>query len=230
MKHRNSHLLVGYWSRLGRGGQIPDQADIDPRGIKRMLPCVFILDADNPARPTYRLAGTLLCERFGQELKGTSFLGHWEAAARDTLQFLMRRALSARQAVCLSAIGTTAQCATVEMETILAPLTFGPGAPRRFLGITQFLGDTASLAGRPIACERLIGSAAIRENETPSQPLDPPPPAPTIMGSRRPALKPPQLRLVVSQDKPAAQHFSAGDAMGKLIAALDIAPAIRLVR
>ena len=43
MKHRNSHLLVGYWSRLRKGRDLPDQTDIDPRAIKRMLSYVFIL-------------------------------------------------------------------------------------------------------------------------------------------------------------------------------------------
>ena len=37
MKHKNSHLLVGYWSRLRKGREVPDQTDIDPRAIKRLL-------------------------------------------------------------------------------------------------------------------------------------------------------------------------------------------------
>ena len=69
MKHKNSHLLVGYWSRLRNGRDVPDQTDVDPRAIKRMLSQLFILDAINPGRPMYRLAGTGLCERFGMELK-----------------------------------------------------------------------------------------------------------------------------------------------------------------
>ena len=76
MKHKNSHLLVGYWSRLRSSRAVPDQADIDPRQIKRLLSYTFILDCENPQRPVYRLAGTGLCERFGFELKGTGFLAH----------------------------------------------------------------------------------------------------------------------------------------------------------
>src|ERR1700744_4944560 len=79
MKHKNSHLLVGYWSRLRKGRDVPDQTDIDPRAVKRMLSYAFILDCENPGRPVYRLAGTALCERFGFELKGTGFLAHWES-------------------------------------------------------------------------------------------------------------------------------------------------------
>jgi len=60
MKHKNSHLLVGYWSRLRAGRDVPDQTDIDPRAIKRLLSYTFILDCENPARPIYRLAVAVL--------------------------------------------------------------------------------------------------------------------------------------------------------------------------
>src|SRR5882672_5332517 len=108
MKHRNSHLLVGYWSRLRRGRAVPDQTEIDPRAIKRMLSSVFILDVENPSRPVYRLAGTALCERFGFELKGTGFLANWEPQSGLALSSLLRQALRLRQPVCLSSIGATA--------------------------------------------------------------------------------------------------------------------------
>ena len=51
MKHKNSHLLVGYWSRLRKGRDVPDQTDIDPRAIKRLLSYTFILDCENAFTP-----------------------------------------------------------------------------------------------------------------------------------------------------------------------------------
>ena len=127
MKHKNSHLLVGYWSRLRRGRSVPFQGDIDPRAIKRLLSYVFILDCENPARPVYRLAGTALCERFGFELKGTSFLAHWEAQSGLSLTSLLRQALSASQPICLSSIAATADNGMVELETILTPISLDGG-------------------------------------------------------------------------------------------------------
>jgi len=217
MKHRNSHLLIGYWSRLRRGRDIPDQADIDPRAIKRMLSQVFILDARDPMQPLYRLAGTTLCDRFGVELRGTNFFGHWEAPARATLALLLKQALAARLPVCLSAMGTSTQCELVEMETVLAPLTAGPGAPQRFLGMVQFLGDAVPLGGRPIAYERLIRSKIIREDEPPSHPGDLPPPS----DSGLLAQKAPHLRLVVSRGEPVTLHSEMDHALQRLIAGLD---------
>ena len=227
MKHRNSHLLIGYWSRLRAGRDVPDQCDIDPRAIKRMLSQVFILDARDPARPHYRLAGTTLCDRFGLELRGTSFYAHWEAQARDRLVLLLRQSLQMKQPIWLSAIGTTSHCAMMEMETVLAPLTFGTGAPQRFLGIAHFLGDTAQLGGRAIAYERLIDSRIVCEHEPTDRPHDPP--GPSSFGANRSG-KVPHLRLVVSRDGPAPLQSRMDGQMRNLVAALEIFPPAGQVR
>lgn len=219
MKHRNSHLLVGYWSRLRAGRKAPDQADIDPRALKRLLPHVFILDAHDCARPDYRLAGTALCERFGRELRGTGFLAHWDAGAHAPLSQLLATSLRNVRPVWASAVGTTAKCALVEMETVLAPLAFGAGAPRRFLGITQFLGDLTQLGGRPVALERLTGWGAVDETDV-ADSADPPPPS---FGSRFRAGRTPYLRLVVSHE-PSPLHCDLDAGMRRLVGALDTLP------
>jgi hypothetical protein len=217
MKHKNSHLLVGYWSRLRRGRDVPDQTDIDPRAIKRMLSHVFILDAQEPARPIYRLAGTGLCERFGFELKGTGYLAHWEGQSGHALASLLRQAMKTRQPVCLSSIGATADCGMVELETILAPVSFNGGETTRFLGMMQVLTDTAQLGGRPIAFQRLVASQLVREDEPLAMPTLPPPPPPASQIFRNHP-KAPHLRLVVSQDRPGGLRSDAQDMLERIAA------------
>jgi hypothetical protein len=218
MKHKNSHLLVGYWSRLRKGRDVPDQTDIDPRAIKRLLSYTFILDCENPARPIYRLAGTALCERFGFELKGTSFLAHWESQSGMSLSSLLRQSLRSAQPVCLSAIAVTADNGMVELETILTPVSFNGGEATRFFGMVQMLSDPAPLLGRSIAYERLVGSQLIQEDEPFSghdqdhSPPPPPPPPPSLRAHPRA----PYLRLVSSQDSPAFLHFGSGDILQKM--------------
>jgi len=210
MKHRTSHLLVGYWSRLRKGRAVPDQTDIDPRQLKRMLSSVFIIDAENPARPIYRLAGTGLCERFGFELRGTGFLAHWEAQSSQALAALLRQALTLKQPVCLSSIGASAECGMVELETTLCPVSFNGGEPTRFIGMIQILSDQSRLHGKPIAFQRLAASQLIREDD-PLPSFDslppPPPPPPPSGGLRVAASKAPHLRLVVSQPRAETVHF-----------------------
>jgi hypothetical protein len=222
MKHRNSHLLVGYWSRLRKGRDVPDQTDIDPRAIKRMLSFVFILDAADVARPMYRLAGTSLCDRFGLELKGSNFLAHWDAQSRVGLTTLLRQSLATKQPVCLSSIAATSDHGMVELETILAPVSFGPGQPLRFIGLVQVLSDPSQLAGKPIVYERLVGSQLVREDE-PLSTLDvPPPPMPPMITGERGHPRAPHLRLVVSHDRPVTLHCDLDAPMQRLIKALDI--------
>ena len=89
----------------------------------------------------------------------------------------------------------------VEVETVLAPVSFGTDQPTRFMGQMQILGDTAPLAGRVIAFERLVGSKFIREDE-PLPALDTPLPSPAFRPALRVHRKAPHLRLVVSQSEP----------------------------
>jgi hypothetical protein len=221
MKHKNSHLLVGYWNRARQGRAVPDQTDIDPRAIKRMLASVFILDVESPSRPIYRLAGTGLCERFGFELRGTGFLAHWDAQSSIALVSLLRQALKMRKPLCLSSIGTGAKAGMVELETVLAPISFNDGEPNRFLGMIQVLSDQTLLADQPIAFQRLAGSKFIQE-EGPLSSFDdlPPPPA---KGLRELRPRAPHLRLVISQPKPQTIHFVDEDAR-KLLARFDWSP------
>jgi hypothetical protein len=220
MKHRNSHLLVGYWSRLRKGHNVPDQTDIDPRAIKRILSHVFILEASDTRRPVYRLAGTSHCDRYGEELKGTSFLARWEAQSRSALALLLQQSLAGKQPVCISALAASQECGMVEVETVLAPLTFGSGTPARFIGMTQILGDASALMGRPIAFERLVASQFVRETETGAPPDAAPPSPPSL----RNHAKAPHLRLVVSRDKPAVVQREIDSVMRKIMEALEVSP------
>jgi hypothetical protein len=216
MKHRNSHLLVGYWSRIRNGRDLPDQADIDPRAVKRMLSQIFILDAVNPVRPTYRLAGTGLCERFGMELKGTAFLAHWEAQSGAALASLLKQSQKTLQPLCLSSIGATADCGMAELETVLAPIGFNNAEPTRFLGMTQILTDVMQLGGRPIAFQRLVASQLVREDDPTAAFTAPPPPPPPAVVLRSPS-RAPHLRLVVSRDRPGdTLRFEAVDTLRRM--------------
>lgn len=219
MKHRNSHLLIGYWAQLRRGRDVPDQTDVEPRAIKRILSHVFILEASETGRPLYRLAGTSHCDRYGTELKGTSFLECWEPESRLTLASLLKQAIAFRSPVCLSSLATNEDGALAQIETVLAPVTFGSSAPTRFIGISQFVGDHNALFGKPIVFERLVNSQRVRDTGTIEPPDGPAPPPATRSFS-----KAPHLKLVINREKPAIAPCEMDAAMQRLIEVLEIAP------
>jgi hypothetical protein len=224
MKHRNSHFAVGYWSRIRGSRAAPDQADIDPKALKRLLPFVFLLDARSLSNLTFRLAGTTLCERYGGELRGRNYLGHWDQDSRAKLSELLRQALRERIPACLTSVGSTEDCRMVEIETVLMPVTFGSDEPERFLGVAQILTDVAPLAGRHISFERLVSAKLVREDEkliAVDPPSMPPPPAHNHRGHPRA----PYLRLVASRCDAASDplHFDAKATFEEVLALCGIA-------
>lgn len=201
MKHRNSHFAVGYWSRLRRGRAVPDQADIDPRALKRLLPFVFLLDASRDGKFVYRLAGTTLCERFGMELRGLDFLAHWDADSGERLGVLMRQSLKTRTPLCITSVGATDDCRMVEIETVLMPISFGGEEPERFIAVAQLMSDVGPILGRALTFERLVSASLVREGASANVSDDTlPPPPPRLREEGKPHPRAPHLRLVVSQD------------------------------
>ena len=213
VKHRNNHLLVGYWQRLRQSRDVPDQTDIDPRAIKRVLSHVFILDASNPERPVYRLAGTSHCDQYGRELKGTNFLDRWERQSRGAIVSLLRQSLRMKRPLCLSSIGGGSSTGMTELESVLTPVTFIGDAPTRFVGMSQILGETSAAFANPITFERLVGSMLMSEDAA-EWPIEPPLPA------KKQTLKAPHLRLVVDCERPNPAHFEMNPVVRRVMAAL----------
>jgi hypothetical protein len=197
MKHRNSHFAVGYWNRIRGGHAVPDQADIDPKALKRLLPYVFLLDVRRDGSFTYRLAGTALCERFGGELRDKNFLAHWDRESRAHIATHLRQALHTRTPVCFTSIGATEDCVMVELETVLMPISFGGQEPARFLAVANALGDLYALAGRPIAFERLVATKYVPEGD--AEPVVPPSTGTPVRTGHPRA---PHLQLVSSREEP----------------------------
>jgi hypothetical protein len=222
MKHRNSHFAVGYWNRLRARRGIPDQSDIDPKALKRLLPYVFLLDARHDGSFTFRLAGTALCERFGVELRDHNFLTHWDRESRTTLATFLRQSLRTRTPVCLTSIGATDDCTMIEIETVLMPVTFGGQEPERFLGVANALGDLYALAGRPIAFERLVAADFIREGAADTDV----PPGDGTQELRTPHPRAPHLTLVSSRDRPVTplRQLDMSEAMKTLFAEFGARP------
>jgi hypothetical protein len=162
MKHRNSNFVVGYWGRIKAGKPVPEQADIDPRGLKRLLSFVFVLETGVQNAVLYRLAGSTLCQYFGHELRGESFLSHWDEGSKPALTVLLRQAERLSVPICLVSLGATDGGRMVELETVLMPIAHaGHG---RFLGVMSVLGDACILPGHHIVIQRLVSSTMVHDD------------------------------------------------------------------
>lgn len=76
--------LFTYWAGLRRGGRLPQRADIDPTGFKRLLPSISLIDVDPVTRDyRLRLAGTGLYSVYGGEITGKRLTDIYNTAAAD---------------------------------------------------------------------------------------------------------------------------------------------------
>lgn len=76
--------LFAYWCSLREGARLPSRRDIDPGGMKRLLPTVSLIDVSHdPLEFRMRLAGTGLYGVYGREITGKRLSEVYNQAACD---------------------------------------------------------------------------------------------------------------------------------------------------
>ncbi|QFQ86739.1 PAS domain-containing protein [Paracoccus kondratievae] len=77
--------IRSYWEGLRQGRAIPDRADIDPHGIRRVLDYTFILERIAPGAARFRLAGRHLIDLMGMEVRGMPLCALFNTTSRGRL-------------------------------------------------------------------------------------------------------------------------------------------------
>ena len=75
--------FANYWRSIECDGMVPRRSRFDPSKISPLLPCIAMYEVKSPDEIIYRLAGTEIVERFGQEVTGKNFLDFWKGGERD---------------------------------------------------------------------------------------------------------------------------------------------------
>lgn len=162
MKSPHNAFVLAYWNSLRRGRDAPDQSEIEPNRLRRILPCVFLLEARADGGFAYRLAGTSICRRYGSELRGQDFLQRWDEEHRARVAELLSQSLQTAVPVCVTATGITERLAlTIETETVLMPTTSGGPVCDRFLCASHILIGEIGWRKQRILSERLMAALFI---------------------------------------------------------------------
>jgi len=74
-----------YWEGLRRNGGLPQRADIDPRALPGCLANTFLIERVSPGVSRFRLAGAVLSEVMGMDVRGMPFLALIEPAERSRM-------------------------------------------------------------------------------------------------------------------------------------------------
>lgn len=133
-----------YWEGLRNGHQVPQRAQIDPRGIERALEYAFILERIAPQVARFRLAGMHLNDLMGMEVRGMPLSAFFAPAARPQIGEAIERVFAGP--------------AIVEMD-LTAESGFGKpacNAALLILPLRSDLGDVTRALGC-LVCEGPIG-------------------------------------------------------------------------
>nr|WP_321456504.1 PAS domain-containing protein [uncultured Cohaesibacter sp.] len=179
MKHQVTRDLFSYWDSLRGGRTAPERSDIDPAEIHQILGDTFILEYNDEASLTFRLAGTRLCGSFCRELKGRNFFDLWSAEDLSSMKLLLTAVVEDEAAAVIGFKGKTERNQELDFESILLPLRHYGHPKSRLLG-----------AASPADMPYWIGIWPVRELSITSMRLIWPDERPAFMRNQETAPKP----------------------------------------
>jgi hypothetical protein len=165
MFHSNTERLIDYWRARKADRLSPARSAIDPGDITELLPQIFILGRAAAGQFVFRLAGGLVGDLHGLDLRAVEFSCLWRHADRPRLIAAMEAARRAAEPLVLTTEGRTDQGVPARIEILLAPLRAETAPHDRCLGLYQPLGPLAPLRGRPVVELDLVRFASTNERE-----------------------------------------------------------------
>lgn len=83
--------LWQYWNKVRRDRLLPGSRELDLTQLAAILPEMSVLDIVDPDEMRYRMAGSDLVTRFGEELTGANLLDLFSEKSRPTLSRFLTR-------------------------------------------------------------------------------------------------------------------------------------------
>jgi hypothetical protein len=156
LKHNTSQALFSYWDKVRGSRTTPRRFEIEPGKIAAILPSTFILERVDAEVYRFRLAGTLVCDAFGVELRGTNFLDGW--SAMDRLSLIRHLAALTKQGAVETIHMEAAPMAraSTPFEVLLLPLRHTDQIIDRVLGAFSPLDPPHWLGELPLTAKRII--------------------------------------------------------------------------
>ena len=135
-------VIENYWDSVRKGRLVPNRFEVDPRGLSGALANAFVLERISGGLARFRIAGSLITEAAGSELRGVPISALFSAKSRDELADAINAVFEDPSIVRLkvsspAGIGRPA----IEGSLLLLPLRSDLGDITRILGGFEFDGD-----------------------------------------------------------------------------------------
>jgi hypothetical protein len=194
--HPSLQTLYRYWNEVRAGRLAPQRLEIEPSRIAGILSETFMLERTDAGTYQFRLAGTRLCEVFGSELRGKSFLDGWTEPDRRVLEDHLKTIAEQGAAAILTIEGIVDARHRVELAANLLPLLHA-GKITRVIGVMT-----------PTSAPHWLGSEPLRGRQLKHHQIVWPDGRPAAVLARRgkqtpfhAALSGPGVRIVKSEQR-----------------------------
>ncbi len=161
MNSKTSQALFAYWNEVRRDRLAPRRFEIEPSQIVGILPHTFILERVDSETFRYRLAGTALCDAFGQEFRDTNFLAGWHGDDADAIERLLAAVTQHGAVGVLSVEAMAVGRPAVAFEILILPLVHTRDTIDRLLGAATPLEMPDWLGSEPLTTRRLTASTLV---------------------------------------------------------------------
>lgn len=180
MKHKTTQTLYSYWNEVRKDRMAPRRFEIEPSQIGPILPNTFILERTDSHTYRFRLAGTAICDAFGQEFRDTNFLDGWDDDDTITLERLLGvvtsqggvGVLDIEAAPSASKEAREPDRGSAAFEVLLLPLVHTRDTVDRVVGAITPIRAPSWLGHEVLTQRRLLRSELVWPNGRPQSVID----------------------------------------------------------
>jgi hypothetical protein len=160
MKQQTTRILYNYWNEVRRQRLAPMRFEIEPSAISGILSETFILERDDAGRYPFRLAGTRICEQFGQELRGRD-IGWLAGGMAQPLGRIMEAVTREGGVAVIETEAASTDGQAVVFEVIVLPLVHPTSEVTRYLGAVSAIQPPDWLGHEMLEPTGLVGHEII---------------------------------------------------------------------
>lgn len=156
MKQRTSQTIYRYWNEVRGTRMAPTRLEIEPGRITEILSESFILESGPDQSFVFRLAGTRICDQYGIEMRGASFLSLAGAEHIDVLEEKLHAVITQGAVGVFEFEASADDGRTVVFEAVVLPLLHSGQAVSRFLGTITAIDPPVWLGTKPLTPSGLL--------------------------------------------------------------------------
>jgi hypothetical protein len=157
MRHRHSHLLLGYWVGLHKGPLPPREGELDAEVMRALLPAICVAEMHNGGPPYYRLVGREIERRMGEDVTGAPISAFWARGDCAEIQDYFFRSSRSQRPFFYTSVGRDDAGGWHLFETLWVPIQMDDPQVACFVGVSEPLSEGSGPPGRLIGREALAG-------------------------------------------------------------------------